>query len=205
MSPPNDISATNLRSTTDARSLKVKSLDLLKSNPRLKYLIPDLPPPPPSTARSSELQFHHDGRGLFAAKTVANLADDLDTSGLRKLLERDTRRYQSSYELRQNYYRRQMPGEIPQSRGNATISTEGYERSFRGERPYNPFMDPGPSTTIRPILRSDRSESMDSQRFESAQSYRLYEDADPHSIGPFDVSSGKHNLLQFCYSEKSEK
>src|SRR2546423_12858992 len=63
---PKDISATNFRSTPSLRSLKVKSLDLLKSNPSLKYLAPQ-------TASSGldsrgELRFTHDGRGLFASK-----------------------------------------------------------------------------------------------------------------------------------------
>ena len=179
ISLPNEISATNLRSSASVRSLKVKSFDLLKSNPRLKYVIPDIPPLPPS--RSNELQFYHDGRGLFASKTVANLADELDTRGLRKLLDRDMRRYQSSYELRKQYYYplRYMPERILQSRGDTvsrgnTVSTDGFESyGYPSERAYNPFSDSAPST-IRPVFgSSDRSESMDSQRFESSHSYRM--------------------------------
>src|SRR5277367_2258471 len=130
VSLPIDISATNLRSAPRIRSRKVKSLDLLKSNPRLKYLVPETPPLTLSKGKEAEreLQFKHDGRGLFASKTVANLADDLDTRALRKLLERDSKRYgryRSSDELRNKYSRRpDIPGEIPQSQGTMDPADE---------------------------------------------------------------------------------
>ena len=223
----NDISFTNLPSSANVQSLKIKSIDLLKSNPRLKYVIPDIPPPPPS--RSNELQFRHDGRGLFAAKTVSNLADELDTSGLRKLLDRDTRRYQSNYDLRKQYYRPlNMAGQIPQSRGNTvsrrnTVSTDEYENyGYPSERAYDPFPDAGPST-IRPVFGgSDRSESSNSHRFESAQSYRMPEDdsqfraqsyrmpedSQPRQLqpqDPIDNSRGKHNFPPILLLENRQK
>jgi hypothetical protein len=202
ISLPNDISTMSLRSISSVRSLKVKPVDLLKPNPRLKYLTPD--PPPPPTAQSNELEFRHDGRGLFALKTVANLADELDTRGLRKLLDRDMRRYQSNYELRKQYYRQQIPGEIPQSRGNMTISTDGYEGSFRQR--YNPFTDPEPSTPTRPFHgRSDRSNSMDSRRFDSSQAYRM-PDEEHTSAGQSDKNTReKHNLPPILLFGKPRK
>jgi hypothetical protein len=197
----NDTPVTNLRSSASVQSLKVKSLDLLKSNPRLKYIVPDIPPPPPS--RSNELQFHHDGRGLFASKTVANIADELDTSGLRKLLDRDTRRYQSSYDLKKQYNRPlNMSEQIPQSRGDTvsrgnTVSTDGYESyGYPSERAYNPFPD-FDASMIRPVFQSSRSGSMDSQRFDLTQSYRMSEDSQRREArpqDPIDNSHGNHNL-----------
>ena len=208
----NDISATHLRPMSSSRSLKVKSIDLLKSNPRLKYLNPDTPPPP--TAKSDKLEFHHDGRGLFASKTVANLADELDTRGLRKLLERDMRRYQSTYDLRNQYnyyYRQQMSGEFPQSRGNTTIRTDGYESYLRGvgeEREYDLFIDPGPSRTSRPALPPTsggrkRSESMNSRRFEPTHSYRIPDDQQQQQKqSQFEK---KHNLSPILLLGKDRK
>ena len=141
------------------RALKVKSVDLLKSNPRLSYLTPPAPPPPTlARMKSDELTFHHDGRGLFTSKTVANLADELDTHGLRTLLERDSRRhsrYPSQGDLRRPSSQSHIPGEIPSS---------PREREYEPYQQLNPISDPGPST-IRPVLGSDRSSgSMEERR-----------------------------------------
>ena len=166
---PHDISATPLRPMS-SRSLKVRSVDLLKSNPRLSYLAPpDTPNESKLPEQRIELQFRHDGRGLFAKKTVADLADTLDTKALRKLLDRDMRRYKTMGNLRDRYYvesTRVEHGGIPQSRG--TLRTEhgdAYESfGFPSERSYNPYADPGPST-IRPVLESDRVDTLDQQGF----------------------------------------
>jgi len=167
-----DISSTSiLRTTQSMRSLKVKSVDLLKSNPRLSYLTPT-PAPPPSRARNDELLFHHDGRGLFASKTVANLADDLDAHGLRKLLERDSRRrgqFRSSEHLRKQMYQFAMPEEIPSS-----PRARDYDSGYPIRDYENWFGDPGPST-IRPVLGSHRSsnsiESKTRERMDSGRSF----------------------------------
>lgn len=167
-----DISSTNiLRTTQSMRSLKVKSVDLLKSNPRLSYLTPT-PAPPSSRAKNDELLFHHDGRGLFASRTVANLADDLDTHGLRKLLERDSRRhgqFRSSEHLRKQTYQSTLPEDIPSSPRPIDYDSGYPIRDYE-----NLFGDPGPST-IRPVLGSDRSsnsiESQTRQRKDSGRSF----------------------------------
>jgi hypothetical protein len=192
VSLPTDISATNLRSAPSIRSRKVKSLDLLKSNPRLKYLAPETPPLVLSKGKEAEreLQFKHDGRGLFASKTVANLADDLDTRALRKLLERDSKRYgryRSSDELRNKYSPRQdVPGEIPQSQGSMEPTDENdgvidWEGRFdRFGTPIISTPDPGMSTlglsTIRAVPRSrEPSEELLGSGHFDQDSFRLPE------------------------------
>ena len=173
---PHDISATPLRPMSSSRSLKVRSVDLLKPNPRLSYLAP---PDPPNESKLPEqrieLQFRHDGRGLFAKKTVAELADTLDTKALRKLLERDMRRYQTVGHLKDRYClepTRVLQGQIPQSRRTLRKEqSDAYESfGFPSERSYNPYADPGPST-IRPVLQSDRTDSLDSHGFEMAERF----------------------------------
>lgn len=98
-------------------SLKLKSLDLLKSNPRLQYLSPPLNPSVSTPPKG--LIFHHDGRGLFASKTVDDLADELDSHGIRKLLDRDSRRNRGYVS-----YNHEIVGQTPPSRGNTDYTGE---------------------------------------------------------------------------------
>ena len=187
VSLPNDISATQLRSISSTRSLKVKSVDLFKSNPRLKYLSPDLPPLPSqergrTASRDDTLEFRHDGRGLFASKTVAELADELDTHGLRKLLDRDSKRYgkqRSAEELRSFQRDSPIPDGIPQvvrssMRRALDDEDEEYIRQGYPYHPrYNPYADPGPST-IRPVSPGERISSFlsgSSRQFDSPNPY----------------------------------
>ena len=166
-------------------------MDLLKSNPRLQYLAPDTPTLALGKGKEveGELQFKHDGRGLFASKTVANLADDLDTRALRRLLDRDAKRYggyRSSNELRNRYLPQQgVPGEIPEGRAmdqngddDGVIDWEGKFQQYGTPiiLTPDPNMSPAGPSTIRVIPRSrEPSEELLGSGHFDQDSFRLPE------------------------------
>ena len=157
---PTNISSTNVHSQSHIRPLKVRPFDILKSNPRLNYLGPTEPPTPISTP-SKDLAFHHDGRVVFASNTVANIADQLDSHGLRKLMERDAKRhgqgrYRSNEELRVGFGRQsnEFARQTPRTRGKS-VSTH-YTSDWHGGN--NIFLNSEPSI-MRSVTSSNQSQS----------------------------------------------
>ncbi|KAI9787206.1 MAG: hypothetical protein M1839_003441 [Geoglossum umbratile] len=89
----------------------VKSLDLLSPRPRLRYS-----EAPPRYVPVSRTGSRRDDRkrtplpeeGIKKSKTIDELADDLDASGLRKLMERDHRRREKKKVLEEERMQRRL-------------------------------------------------------------------------------------------------
>ena len=157
----------SMSAASEQRGWLVGGIDLLNPRPTVRLSIPGYYPPPNVSAAGLSRKGSNKGKKLPAIaqetstkdrRKVADLADDLGSSDLRTVLERDARRKEQKVIEQQNRLERKL-----RKRAEKQRAEEDEDRQRANNRSSNNGTDRAPPNTVHPAFRDAALGAADTQ------------------------------------------